>query len=171
MAEILGIRAFNRSQRVRVGLKELTTNKTAFVNLDNGRVRRDLQNHSSIGAFLTVSTIQSIGVAGGFIVANGVITDPNPADLKLNVDSGVVEVNGVRKSFNATEVTITSADATNPRIDAIVVNPTTGAVTVTAGTAAASPVPPTVTTNVVVATVRVPAAATAVTLSNVTDYR
>lgn len=169
MAEILGIRAFNRSQRVRVGLKELTTNKTAYVNLSNGRVRRDLQNHSSIGAFLTVEPLQEIGAVNGFVLAGGSVTASAVPDLNLDVSLGVIEIGGVRASFAATQVTIAAADATNPRYDLVTVD-SSGAVSVVAGTPAADPKIPT-TTNVVLAVVKVPATDTAITDDQVRDIR
>jgi hypothetical protein len=66
---------------------------------------------------------------------------------------------------------LSTADATNPRIDAIVIT-TAGTLTIRAGTAAALPVAPTLTTNdVLLALVTVPAAATTLTSTNIRDKR
>lgn len=93
------------------------------------------------------------------------------ADMTPAVAKGAVLSNGVMYAVAAADVTITTADSTNPRIDLIVVN-SSGTLAVRAGTAAASPKPPARSTNdVVIAAVYVPAGDTAIATSQITDLR
>lgn len=93
------------------------------------------------------------------------------ADMTPAVAKGSVLSNSVMFAVAAADVTITTADATNPRIDLIVVN-SSGALAVRAGTAAAAPKPPARTANdVVIASVYVPANDTAIATSQIKDRR
>lgn len=93
------------------------------------------------------------------------------ADMTPAVAKGAVLTNGVLKAVAAADVTIGTADATNPRIDLIVVN-SSGALAVRAGTAAANPKPPARSANdVVIASVYVPANDTAIATSQIKDRR
>ena len=79
--------------------------------------------------------------------------------------------NGVMFAVAAADVTIGTADATNPRIDLIVIN-SSGAKAVRAGTAAATPKPPARTANdVVIGAVYVPANDTTIATSQIVDMR
>lgn len=103
-------------------------------------------------------------VLSGLVVTGG-------ADMTPAVAKGGVLSNGTMFAVAAADVTITAADATNPRIDLIVVT-SAGALAVRAGTAAAAPKPPTRTANdVVIAAVYVPANDTAIATSQITDMR
>lgn len=55
MSTILGVRAFNRSQKFSIGDKAASPTHTALVNVDNKRVQRDIARHSAIGALLQVT--------------------------------------------------------------------------------------------------------------------
>jgi hypothetical protein len=93
------------------------------------------------------------------------------ADMTPAVAKGAVLSNGTLFAVAAADVTITTADGTNPRIDLIVVN-SSGALAVRAGTAAASPVPPSRTANdVVLGMVWVPASDTAIATTQIIDKR
>lgn len=93
------------------------------------------------------------------------------ADMTPEVAKGAVLSNGVMYAIAAATVTIGTADATNPRIDLVVVN-SSGSLAVRAGTAAAAPKPPARTANdVVLAAVYVPANDTAIGTSQITDMR
>lgn len=93
------------------------------------------------------------------------------ADMTPAVASGVVISNGVWFSVTGADVTISTADATNPRLDLIVVN-SSGALAVRAGTPAAAPKPPARTANdVVLALVYVPASDTTIATTQITDQR
>lgn len=104
------------------------------------------------------------GVLSGLAVTGG-------ADMTPAVAKGAVLSNRVMFAVAAADVTIGTADATNPRIDLIVVN-SSGALAVRAGTAAAAPKPPARTANdVVIAQVYVPANDTAIATSQIIDRR
>lgn len=103
-------------------------------------------------------------VLSGLVVTGG--TDMTPAVAK-----GAVLSNRIMYAVAAADVTITTADATNPRIDLIVVN-SSGALAVRAGTPAVAPKPPIRTANdVVIAFVYVPANDTAIATTQITDKR
>lgn len=93
------------------------------------------------------------------------------ASMTPSVAAGVVISNGAWFSVTGGTVTIGTADATNPRLDLIVVN-SSGALAVRAGTAAASPKPPARSANdVVLAVAYVPASDTTIASSQITDLR
>jgi hypothetical protein len=124
--------------------------------------------------------IQSSGVAG----------DPSVADLKpfgdssgmqVKVPAGFAIVRGHAYFSNATETIAITAAAANPRIDIVVLelNPTanTTILKMVNGTAATTPVAPTLTQTtdglfqLALASVLVPASATTISASDVTDVR
>lgn len=110
------------------------------------------------------------GINGIDCVLSG-LTVTGGADMTPAVAKGAVLSNGTLFAVAAANVTITAANATNPRIDLIVVD-STGALAVRAGTAAAAPKPPARTANdVVIAAVYVPANDTAIATSQITDMR
>jgi hypothetical protein len=93
------------------------------------------------------------------------------ADMTPAVAKGAVLSNGTLFAVAAADVTIGTADATNPRIDLIVVN-SSGALAVRAGTAAAAPKPPARTANdVVLGAVYVPANDTSIETTKIVDMR
>lgn len=93
------------------------------------------------------------------------------ADMTPEVAKGAVLSNGTLFAVAASTVAIGAADATNPRIDLVVVT-SAGALTVRAGTASASPKPPARTANdVVLAAVYVPAGDTSIETTKITDLR
>jgi len=110
------------------------------------------------------------GISGLDCVLSG-LDVTGGADMTPAVAKGSVLTNGVLKAVAAADVTIGTADATNPRIDLIVVN-SSGALAVRAGTAAAAPKPPARSANdVVIASVYVPANDTAIATSQIKDRR
>ena len=127
------------------------------------------------------NTIQSIlyqedldvlvaGIARTDYVVSGCAVTPN-ALLVLNVAAGLAISNGIHFSVAAATPSVGAADATNPRIDLIVVT-SAGAAAVRAGTAAAAPKPPTRTANdVVLAQIYVAAFDTAIGATEITDRR
>jgi len=110
------------------------------------------------------------GLSGADCVLSG-LDVTGGADMTPAVAKGAVLTNGILKAVAAADVTITTADATNPRIDLIVVN-SSGSLAVRAGTAAAAPKPPARSANdVVIASVYVPANDTAIATSQIKDRR
>lgn len=113
----------------------------------------------------------SEGVQGINCVVSGCLVTTHGADLTPNVAKGAVLSNGTLFAIAATTKTIGTADATNPRIDLIVVD-SSGVLQVRAGAAAAAPKPPARTANdVIIAAIYVPATTTAITAARITDMR
>lgn len=116
------------------------------------------------------------GLAGIDCVLSGLAVTGG-ADMTPAVAKGAVLSNRTLFAVAAADVTITTADATNPRLDLIVVT-SAGALAVRAGTPAAfvegasAPKPPARTANdVVIAMVYVPAGDTAIGTSQIIDKR
>lgn len=99
------------------------------------------------------------------------VTAQGSPNMTLAVAAGAVIASGTMVNVASGNVTITTADSTNPRFDLVVVD-NAGTKSVTAGTAAASPVFPAIPSNsVVLATVYVPASDTAINTNQITDKR
>jgi hypothetical protein len=114
--------------------------------------------------------VLAAGIRGIDYVYNGLVVTGG-ADMTPAVSTGMVVSNGKRFLVAGADVTISTAHATNPRIDLIVVT-SAGALAVRAGTAGANPKPPARTANdVVIAAVYVPANDTAIATSQITDLR
>lgn len=106
-----------------------------------------------------------------YVVSGCAVTAQGSPDMTVAVAKGAVISNGSLLAVAAGNVTVTAADATNPRIDLIVVN-SSGTKACRAGTAAASPKPPARTANdVVLAIIYIPANATTITTARIQDQR
>jgi hypothetical protein len=105
------------------------------------------------------------GVIEGLAVTAG-------TGLSVSIAAGTVARKEIFAAIAASaNLALTTADATNPRLDAVVVS-SAGTITVRTGTAAASPVPVDLTTNdVLLALVYVPNSAASVTATNIRDKR
>jgi hypothetical protein len=125
--------------------------------------------------------ISATGILGTSSLAVTAQVSPN---MTVNIASGWAAIlsstsnNGIYQIYNdaVTIATITTADATNPRIDRIVATVTDGSNTVAfsvlAGTPAGSPTAPaTPSDSISLATVAVAAGATSITSGNITDTR
>lgn len=104
-------------------------------------------------------------------VSSGCACTPNASGstLVVAVAAGFIISTGLIVAVSGTTVTPGAAHATLNRFDLVTVN-TAGVVSIVAGTAAATPVFPT-TTNVVLASVYIPATATSITSGNIIDKR
>lgn len=130
------------------------------------------EGDSNIQSILFQEYLEALvdGISGNNCVLSGLAVTGG-ADMTPAVAKGAVLSNGVLYAVAAADVTIGTADATNPRIDLIVVN-SSGSLAVRAGTAAAAPKPPARSTNdVVIAAVYVPANDTTIGTSQITDLR
>lgn len=115
--------------------------------------------------------VLAAGLQGIDCVLAGCAVTTAGSNLTLDVAKGAVLSNGALFAVTAGTATIGTADATNPRIDLVVVN-SSGTKAVRAGTAAANPKPPIRTANdVVLAMVYVPANDTAIASNQITDKR
>lgn len=111
------------------------------------------------------------GIGGDGVVSGCAVTAQGTPDMTVAVAAGTVRLAGVYVAVAAGNVTITTANATNPRIDLIVVN-SSGTKSATAGTAAANPKAPDIpASSVLLAMVYVPANQTSITSGLITDKR
>jgi len=134
--------------------------------LDKGTAVNDLQTV----LFHEYLDVLMAGIDGLDCVLSGLAVTGN-ANLIPSVAKGSVLSNGTLFAVAAATTTIGTADATNPRLDLIVIT-SAGAIAVRAGTAAANPKPPARTANdVVIAIAYVPATATSLATGNFSDMR
>lgn len=140
----------------------------AFTLPDKGTA---LANAQSV-LFQRYIEILQAGIAGTECVLLGCACTPQGSpNMTVAVSKGAVLTNSVLKPVTAGNVTITTADATNPRFDVIVVD-SSGTKQVRAGTAAAAPKPPVLTANdVALAVVYVPANDTTIAANQIVDLR
>jgi len=130
------------------------------------------EGDSNIQSMLFQEDIEVLvaGLAGIDCVLDGLAVTGG-ADMTPAVAKGCVLSNRTLFAIAGADVTITTADATNPRIDLIVVN-SSGALAVRAGTPAAAPKPPARTANdVVIAQVYVAANDTTIGSGSIVDRR
>jgi hypothetical protein len=134
--------------------------------VDKGVGANDLQSimfSEYLGVLLDGVSGTTCVLSGGTLTAG--------ANMTPTVNKAAVLSGGVLLAVASATVTIGTADATNPRIDLVVVN-SAGTKAVRAGTAAANPKPPARTAgDVVLAAVYVPAGATTIAQNYITDLR
>jgi hypothetical protein len=116
--------------------------------------------------------ILTAGLAGVGVVSGCAVTAQGSPDMTVAIATGVIRIaSGAQVAVTSGNGTITTANATNPRIDLVSVSEA-GTKTVTAGTAAASPKPPDLPSgNVALAMVYVPANDTTIATNQITDKR
>jgi microcystin-dependent protein len=116
------------------------------------------------------SAMIAAAFAGTGVVSGCAVTAQGTPNMTVAVAAGSVAVTGTTVAVTGGNVTITTANATNPRFDLICVD-NTGTKSAVAGTPAASPVFPDPAGKVVLAAVRVPAAASAINAAKIVDKR
>lgn len=111
------------------------------------------------------------GIQGDGVISGCAVTAQASPDMTVAVASGVIKITNTVVAVTSGNVTIGTADATNPRFDLITVN-NSGTKACTAGTAAAQPVFPAIPANsIVLAAVYVPASDTTIATNQITDKR
>jgi len=116
------------------------------------------------------SAMISAAFSGTGVVSGCAVTAQATPNMTVAVAAGTVAINTTTAAVTGANVTITAANATNPRFDLICVA-AAGVLSAVAGTAAAAPVFPDPAGKVVLAAVRVPAAATAINSQKIVDKR
>jgi hypothetical protein len=112
-----------------------------------------------------------MGIEGDGVISGCAVTAQGTPDMTVAVASGEVRVNDKIATVTSGNVTITTADPSNPRIDLVVVNDS-GTKSVTAGTPGAQPKAPDIPANsVLLAMVYVPANDTTIATNQITDKR
>ena len=105
------------------------------------------------------------------VLSGGAVTAQGSPDMTVAVAKAAILSNQVLLPVTAGNVTVTTADGTNPRLDLIVAN-SSGTKAIRTGTAAAAPKAPARSANdVVLAVVYVPAGATTITTARIYDLR
>ena len=125
--------------------------------------------HWGAGHFDTLPNWQEyLAESTGYGIVSG--CTPTISGLTVTVANGIVHLaDGTRKELSATNITLDSADSTNPRIDLVYIT-SAGEVAKITGTASASPSAPTLPSNgISVAQVSVAANATAGTVTDKRD--
>ena len=195
MSQFIGIRAFNRSQAVRIGgktVKSVTSTgdlaPITYIDLEDKVARKELAYHSAIGAVYTCTAVQTHSYAAGVVQTNDtngglkVSEGTSATDLTLAVAAGVVRADtGDTYTKTAATVTIGTAPGTGfKRIDLVsfkisdqtyVVTPgdnVANATTLTNTLANAKPVP---TGHIPLATVLVESGVTGLADAKVADAR
>jgi hypothetical protein len=156
MAPFLPIRAYNRSQNVRIGGSKVGVTTTTNVDLGDTQTRREFAHHSAIGAVYPVGPLQASDAPGGVVpdpngTANlNVIEDAGGASTEVDYDGGVLKLqDGTFVTVAAgTGVDLGVADTTYGRYDIVHVDSTgtvgfTNGALGTDGTAASATVPDT----------------------------
>lgn len=173
------------------------TVRTTPIFIDNNTHPAE-ETRQSLGALLGTVTGSFAGGVGASDRAHGVVNSSDfavsqrgaGANMSVDVASGYAWIRGTENAnqgaygiYNdgTVNLSIAAADATNPRVDLVIAKvqdafysgaTKTASVTVVTGTAAASPAYPTLPANaLVLAAVRVAAAATSITTANITDLR
>jgi hypothetical protein len=112
------------------------------------------------------------GIAGISGVVSGCEVTAPSGNMTVSVAAGQVIADEWSYAVNSSVENIAAADATNPRLDLVVVKANALSVEVRTGTPSATPKPPAAWANdVVVAVVYVPAGATVIAASNIVDLR
>lgn len=113
-----------------------------------------------------------VGLSGIDCTVSGcAVTAQGVPDMTVAVASGSVRSNGVARTVTGANATIAAANATDPRLDLIVIT-SAGAIATRTGTAAPAPAPAVrVANDVALAVVYVPAADTAIQSNQIVDLR
>ena len=135
---------------------------------DKGEGQNDIQSI----LFQEYLDILLAGINGvDCVLSGGACTAQGSPNMTVAVAKAATLSNKLLKATAAANATIGAADATNPRIDLVVIN-SSGAIATRAGTAAAAPKPPARTANdVVLCAVYVPANDTTIATDQITDMR
>jgi hypothetical protein len=143
MAEYLPIRAFNRSQNVRINKTKISPTASTLIDISDAATRKEFSYHSAIGAVYVTGPVVENSEA---VVLYGLVASYKEAK-KLSVTAGAYKTlsDGIGHSVAAAEPTYKKA-STNNRIDLLELKVEDGSLKVKEGTEAASPTAPTVDT-------------------------
>lgn len=111
------------------------------------------------------------GISTDYVISGCAVTAQGSPDMTVAVASGSVLSNSVVRTVGGGNQSISTANATLPRLDMVVVN-SAGSLAVREGTASATPAPASLSANdVLLAVIYIPAALTAITNSHIVDLR
>lgn len=140
----------------------------AFTIPDKGEGLNDIQSI----LFQEYLDVLVAGIGSTAYVKTGcAVTAQGTPNMTVAIAAGTVSSGGVSYTVTAGNGTITAADATNPRLDLVVIT-SAGAIAIRTGAASLNPKPAArVTNDIVLAVVFVPAASTVVAANQITDLR
>lgn len=174
MPRYIRIRGLARNG-IRIKNQMVKNTGEVLVDLDDAAVRRDLQRHSAVGAYITVPNVSSSSTSPAAVLQGGVVTPQGTPDQTVDVSAGTL--------FNKSTGTYvdwalvdnqahSAASGANPRKDIVQVNYVTGVVSKKDGTAAASPVAPDPdANNIVLAVVTRPTSDNTIASADIADVR
>ena len=144
MATYLPIRAFNRSQAVRIGGQKVLPTVNTYVDVDNAVTRKELGYHSAIGAVYPTGPLTDSNTP--YLITSGFATDTQSGSAPTNkiqtIASGVYvnrnTATVVAVSGAATSTNIALAASGKKRIDLIYIDTADNAFKITTGTEVAS---------------------------------
>ena len=154
MATYLPIRAFNRSQAVRIGGQSVSATANTYIDVDDAASRKELAYHSAVGAVYPTGPLTDANKP--YLITSGFATDTqsgsSPTNKIQTIASGVyVNRNNatvVSVSGAATSTNIALAASGYKRIDLVYLDTADNAFKITSGTpvlAAATATAPTAT--------------------------
>src|SRR4051812_46812583 len=116
MSTLIPLRNVNRSAKVGIGIKDLSSAKATYVNLENKRQLRDLGRHTTLGQFIQVGAPR-YQLDAGVIESGGVVT-PRANSLTLDISAAkYTSVDGLSTIGTAAAGTqAVTPDATNPLV-------------------------------------------------------
>lgn len=174
MALYLPIRAISRSQQVRIGGTEITRDATHYVDISDGKTRRDLERHQAFGAVIVVGSLTASN-SDGVVVTGGAVTAQGSPDQTVAVAAGELWNRGDGKYVSIVADAALAASAAHgslARVDIVQVDLDTGVASYKSGTAAASPVAPAPDSNkVAIANVARAATDNTIASGDITDVR
>ena len=135
---------------------------------DKGTAQNDIQSI----VFQEYLRILADGINGtAMVLSGGVCSAQGAPDMTVAISKAATVSGSTLNATAAANATITTANATNPRIDLVVIT-SAGAIATRAGTAAAAPKPPTRTAgDVALCAVYVPANDTTISSNQIVDMR
>lgn len=144
MSTFVGVRKLNRSQKFDIGGRTIApatgasgsgAGATAFVNVDNPRVARDLARHTTLGALLLGAGIPFFQGDDGFVLQGCAVTG-TATNNQVNVAPGVIQT-AAGASVTVAGGNLTLTPGASPLISLVAVNTGSGALVEIAGTATA----------------------------------
>src|SRR3954464_15743694 len=89
MASYIKIRGISRSQQVRIGNTKVTRSTTVAVDIDNSKIRRDLERFQALGSIIVVGGLTT--AVGDAVTSGGVVSGgANQTDMILAVTAGTL---------------------------------------------------------------------------------
>lgn len=143
MAEYLPIRAFNRSQNVRIESQKISSTSSTLIDISKATTRKEFSYHSAIGAVYATGHVVSNSEA---VVIYGLVASYKEAK-KVKVTAGAYKNVATGVGVSVAEATPEFAKPTEGKIvDLVELKVADGSIKIKEGTQSETPVAPTVDT-------------------------